>query len=289
MSKVNTALYYGLQPALLVAALAFWAGSPSGEFTLVVGILAVQLILGVLESLRPARPDWSIGVRDRGVQIVAFLVLGGIGAGLGELYRGFMVEPLSVLRTSWHLDIWPHEWPGLVQVLMVFFLSEFLWYWIHRAEHRWPFVWRASGHGAHHSFKKLGALNAGLNHPFELVLLMLPAATIELVFGVGGAAVAAALLVGTQGSIVHANLELNSAGIGWLFTTNRFHIHHHSVVLDESNTNYGCAAIVWDRVFGTFADRPTVETGTGPTEPGLWSKALMPFVEPSDTATAPGG
>ena len=66
------------------------------------------------------------------------------------------------------LDIWPHSWPLIAQVFLVFFSSELIWYWIHRAEHRWHFVWRVSGHGAHHSFKKLNALNFGLNHPLEL-------------------------------------------------------------------------------------------------------------------------
>ena len=83
-------------------------------------------------------------------------------------------------------------------------------------------------------------------------------------------------------------ISMNSPGkpIG-LFTTNRFHIHHHSVVLEESNTNYACSAILWDRVFGTFADAATAETGTGPTEPDMWAKFWMPFEEPEDTATAP--
>jgi sterol desaturase/sphingolipid hydroxylase (fatty acid hydroxylase superfamily) len=130
-------------------------------------------------------------------------------------------------------------------------------------------------------------LNSGLNHPFELIPLLIPSATIGLVFGVGEVALGASLLVATQASIVHSNLNLNNVGIGWIFTTNRYHIHHHSVVLEESNTNYGCAAIVWDRLFGTFVDASTIETGTGPTEPGMWRKFLMPFSEPSDTATAP--
>ena len=73
-----------------------------------------------------------------------------------------------------------------------------------------------------------------------------------------------------------------------LFTTNRYHVHHHSRVLEESNTNYGCAIILWDRLFGTYSNGVTTETGTGPTEPSLWQKFQMPFVEPDDTATAPG-
>ena len=59
------------------------------------------------------------------------------------------------------------------------------------------------------------------------------------------------------------------------------------MVLSESNTNFGCSAILWDRVFRTYADADTQETGTGPTEPGLWEKALMPIREPAVTAIAP--
>ncbi len=58
-------------------------------------------------------------------------------------------------------------------------------------------------------------------------------------------------------------------------------------MLEESNTNYGCAVILWDRLFGTFSDAATVATGIGDTEPSLLGKALLPFREPQDTAVAP--
>ena len=37
--------------------------------------------------------------------------------------------------------------------------------------------------------------------------------------------------------------------------------------LEESNTNYGCAALLWGPVFGTFSASPTAEAGIGPPEP----------------------
>lgn len=160
-------------------------------------------------------------------------------------------------------------------------------YWIHRAEHRWYFVWRVSGHGAHHSFKKLNALNFGLNHPLELFFLAIPAALMEVIFGVELAAVGASILLVTQASIVHSNLNMSSKWVDWVFTTNRHHIRHHSVVLEDSNINYGCGTLIWDRVFGTFIDSSTRECGVGPTEPTLVQKLFMPVREPSDTAVAP--
>ena len=110
---------------------------------------------------------------------------------------------------------------------------------------------------------------------------------VELTFGVGIATLGATVLGVTQTSIVHSNINLNSRFIGWVFTTNRYHICHHSADLDESNTNYGCSAIIWDRVFGTFLDTRIADAGTGPTEPTLWQKFMMPIREPGDTSIAP--
>ncbi len=286
---MQAAIRYGLQPTLLAVSLAIWAWIPETELALVTALFFSHVTIALLEARRPTRPEWRVETPLRVGHVVAFVVLLGVGGVVGEFYGGTLSPLLAELRATAGLDFWPHEWPALAQLAIVFFASEFVWYWMHRAEHRWPRVWRVSGHGAHHAFKKLNGLNAGLNHPLELFLLLLPSAVIEFLFGVGSAAGGAAILLGTQAAVAHANLDLNSRGIGWLLTTNRFHIHHHSVVLDESNTNYGCAVILFDRVFGTFSDAETRETGTGPTEPDMWHKFIMPFVEPEDTATAPGG
>ena len=288
LRPLRAGLHYFLQPVLMVGVLWYWyANLESVDITFVVSIVAVRVILGILEYWLPARPDWVQRAPERIRNIVMVLFLTTLTVIVAGWYDELLAPPLAELRAFLGADIWPHHWPLLLQVFMVFFLSEFIWYWLHRAEHRWAFVWRVSGHGAHHSFKNLGALNFGVNHPLENFFLVLPAALVELFFGVGIATAGAAILTATLASIAHTNLDLNSKIIGWLFTTNRFHICHHSVVLDESNTNYGCAAIVWDRVFGTFLDKEIEEAGSGPTEPSTWAKFLMPLKEPADTGIAP--
>ena len=149
-------------------------------------------------------------------------------------------------------------------------------------------MWRVSGHGAHHAFQKLGALNFGLNHPLEYFFLLLPGVLLELTFGIGAATLGASLLLITQASIAHCNVATNSRLIGWVFTTNQYHICHHSLDLAESNTNFGCAAIVWDRVFGTFSDNRAVAVGSGPVEPSTWHKLIMPIKEYEVSDIAPG-
>ena len=37
-----------------------------------------------------------------------------------------------------------------------------------------------------------------------------------------------------------------------ILATSDVHRFHHSSDLDESNTNFGNATMIWDRIFGTF-------------------------------------
>lgn len=280
-------IHYALQPLLLLAALFIWLNGRDDEVVYLLILVGTQIVLGVLEYWRPARPHWRQGLAEKTRNVLIWAVTTVLAVLIGSLYSETLAQPLAALRAELGMDVWPHHWPLVVQLFMVFFLSELLWYWIHRAEHRWSLVWRTTGHGAHHSFKRLGAINFGANHPFEMFFLVLPAALIELFFGVGVAAAGATVLLAVQAGIAHTNLNMNSRVIGWLFTTSDYHLRHHSMVLEESNTNYGCSAIVWDRMFGTFADSRIDEAGTGPSEPSTWRKFMMPFKEVSDTTIAP--
>jgi len=247
----------------------------------------VQLILFTCERLWPARSNWQQRPSEKLRNLTIVCV--GITASIlvTGVYLNLFAEPLTQLRTQLHMNIWPTHWPLMYQVLLSALGSEFIWYWLHRAEHRFGFVWRLSGHGAHHSFKHLEAINFGANHPMEYLVLVVPSLLMELLFGAGLAAAGGLMLVSVQASIVHSNLSLNSRGIDWLFTTNVNHIRHHSIELSESNTNYGCAIIFWDRLFGTFASGPTAEAGIGKSEPTLWQKFLMPLREPAGSQIAP--
>jgi len=286
-SRFARCIEFGLQPLLITLALGIWIAYPGNPAMFLFVLAGVQLLLAGLESWIPARRDWQQPMRERmtNIAIVIVILVGTVV--VAEIYQGVLAAPLADLRVAMHLDIWPTSWPLLLQIFLAFAIGEFILYWIHRAEHRWGWVWRLSGHGVHHSFKRLNAINFGVNHPFETFLLVIPLVLTELFFGAGKAAAGAAILGAVQTGIVHSNLRLNARWIGLFFTTNEAHIRHHSVVLDESNTNYGCSSILWDRVFGTFGSGPVVEAGIGPSEPTLMEKIMMPFREPADSVVAP--
>ena len=284
----SSVIEYTLQPLLLLTAFSFWYFNQQSLIAYPLIVLGVQLVLGFIEYQLPARPDWLLPAKQKIGLILLVIAIFIYSGSIAAPFYAITLDPmLSDMRSLLGMDVWPHHWPMIGQVILAFFLSELIWYWFHRAEHRWSLVWRLSGHGAHHSFKNLSALNFGANHPLEYFVLLVPSAIVELLFGAGAAIGGAAILLVTQASIVHSNIPTNSKGIGWLLTTNHYHIHHHSLVIEESNTNYGCAVILWDRLFGTFSDNNTIETGIGPSEPSMWNKLLIPLKEPADSQISP--
>ena len=285
---ISRAIEYGLQPALLAGALLAWSQYGERADLYLWVMLGVQLVLGTLERVLPARPDWVQGVQEKGANLVVFAAFTLFAGALSAFYRSQFAQPLAAVRAGLGLELWPHGWPIAARVLLAFLASEFIWYWLHRSEHRFAWLWRASGHGVHHSFKRLNAINFNANHPLEAFVILIPMTLVTLLLGAGAEAGAASLLLLVNASVVHTNLKLNARGIGWIFTTNAYHFRHHSSVFEQSNTNYGCAAILWDRLFGTFASGTTREAGIGPSEPRLWEKLLLPFRQPADITVAPG-
>ena len=280
-------IYWTLQPVLLVSVLTAFYFNQDEPAMYLACLIFVQLVLGVVEYQYPARDTWLQPTQEKAGLITIAVLMGFVGTLLSGWYHDVLAPPLNEIRQVLHLDIWPHPWPLMAQVFLAFGASEFIWYWMHRAEHRWPLIWKVSAHGAHHAFKKLNAINSGANHPLEMLWIVLPSIIVELVFGVGNAMLGSLILLVTQTSIAHSNLRLNTMGVGLFFTANAYHIRHHSADLLESNTNYGCAAIFWDRIFGTFVDSGVRDAGIGPMEPTTLEKLLIPIREPSGSVIAP--
>jgi sterol desaturase/sphingolipid hydroxylase (fatty acid hydroxylase superfamily) len=177
-------------------------------------------------------------------------------------------------------------WPLAVQVVVLYLGTDFIYYWVHRGIHRWPWLWRASGHGVHHAFHRLHAAHAGLTHPFEFVLLAAPM-TLWVIFAgpAPDAVLMATVLLLSNSMLAHCNLRMATPVLRWFLTTSEQHRRHHSAVFIESNSNYACNAILWDRLFGTYGGGTTAATGIGPRQPSVWELLRMPFREPDDSET----
>ena len=275
-NTLRFAVYWMLQPTFIAISL-YLAHTKASIDAHTLFIVVAFCLLTLFENIIPARKDWRKSFRENVALFGFVFVAGAAYAAVEALYEASLFQWMTSISETWQLDIWPSHWPVVVQVLLIFSAFEFVNYWYHRASHRWGWLWRLSGHGAHHAFKKLSSMNSLANHPIEAFFLILPRAIVG--FLLGGEVVGAAFvsLTAVTALLAHSNVRLNSAIVGWFFTTNRFHIHHHSQVISESNTNYGCVCIIWDRLFGTFHDADTKDTGIGNVQPSYKNIFTLPF------------
>lgn len=266
------------QPLLLLLATGLWMLLGGDSAAAPITIMPMLALLFILERWQTRRMDWRQSIAEKTALAGAWIVL---GATLGLIAIGYEQLLYELPVPEQVTALWPRSLPWPVQAMLLFLVSDLVYYWIHRAIHAWPWLWRASGHGVHHAFHNLHAVNAGVTHPFELVLLALPIALIGTVFSIDPAVVATGVvLLGTNSQIVHANLDLGAPGIRWFITTGADHRVHHSMVREQSDHNFACNAIVWDRLFGTHRAGDVEKTGTGPRQPGALALLALPFRRP---------
>jgi sterol desaturase/sphingolipid hydroxylase (fatty acid hydroxylase superfamily) len=273
-------------PLILTTAGILWWYLGANDVAMLLTLVSVILLVEVLQSLVPANPAWRVStstkIRLTGLYALTIVISSLLIAG----YELLLGPTLGSFREGTGALLWPHAWPWPIQALLLYFAADLIYYWVHRAIHRFAALWRLTGHGFHHAFQNLGALNAGSNHPFELVLVALPLVLLACTFGARGEAVAAAaVLLFTNTILAHSNLSMETPLFSYLFTTSDQHRRHHSANFPDSNTNYACNAIIWDRLFGTFGQSEVAQTGIGPTQPGLLQLFMLPLREPADADT----
>ncbi|MGB8374221.1 MAG: sterol desaturase family protein [Salegentibacter sp.] len=142
-------------------------------------------------------------------------------------------------------------WYLPLSLILVLFLHETYYYWVHRWMHR-PKVFRKV-HKVHHDSLAPTPWTAFSFHPWEGLLeaLILPA--ILLVIPVHYLVLLFYLLLMTLSSVInHLDIEVypetfQKSWVGKLFIGATHHHYHHS----EFNTNYGLYFTFWDKWMGT--------------------------------------
>jgi sterol desaturase/sphingolipid hydroxylase (fatty acid hydroxylase superfamily) len=146
------------------------------------------------------------------------------------------------------------SWPRWTQLLAATIVADFCAYWIHRAYHRFPFLW--SFHVVHHSSEELDWLSTSRLHPVSQMADAALVAALLLFCGFPVAIVAGAnVFIGAAALAVHANVPWNLGLLRHLFVSPVFHQWHHART-DAAGAahlgNYGALLSLWDRLFGTW-------------------------------------
>jgi sterol desaturase/sphingolipid hydroxylase (fatty acid hydroxylase superfamily) len=253
-----------------------------GQLLVSILIFSTIPLFLVLERFAPRRRDWLLNWRDLAED--SFWVLATYLIWV-PIYDEHYDTPISTMFASLRdASGFPYRLEadtvtGLVAAALAgVFAIEFIAYWLHRVQHRFLFLWRI--HATHHHITKMSIARADRTHPLEFLGLNLGSAVALAFLGASAEVVGVALVFRmTSAHICHTNLPLQSGVFGWLFNTAEWHQLHHSCDYAESNTNYGCTVILWDRVFGTFSGKNTIErvgNGTG-RQLSLWEQLTIPF------------
>ncbi|MFK8019812.1 MAG: sterol desaturase family protein [Pseudomonadales bacterium] len=268
-------------PIVISAALfSCWAGFAlfgwshllaSSVSILLFGFLTIPL----LERLMPYREDWLQADDDTATDVVHLLVNNGLVTTLEKIALIAILLSLTAwLGERFDGSLWPHQWPLLVQLFLMLLLAEFGRYWVHRAAHKVPVLWRL--HAVHHSPNRLYFLNAGRFHPLEKLVFQLPEVVPFILLGTGIETITLYLTFNSiHGLFQHSNIRLKLGWLNYVFSMTELHRWHHSRDPAESDRNFGNNLIVWDLVFGTYFNPPGREVGVIGVQNPAYPKAYL--------------
>ena len=215
------------------------------------GAALVGVCLIVLhEVVLPYRKDWRPPAEDVRTDAL-FLII--VQVALPYLLAITVVIGLAEALRAGGLTVdifWPHDIPVVAQVAIMLLAADFMRYWLHRAFHRYPLMWRL--HAVHHSPPQLYTINVGRFHPVEKSIQYafdtLPFALLAV-----APEVLAAYFVfyALNGFFQHSNCRVYLGPLNYIVAGPELHRWHHSRRAREMNSNFGNNLIVWDTLFKT--------------------------------------
>jgi len=150
------------------------------------------------------------------------------------------------------------QWPLWSRIMVSILLLDLVIYLQHLMFHAVPLLWRL--HMVHHADLDLDVSSGLRFHPLEIVISMLIKMTVVAALGVPVLAVVLfEITLNATAMFNHGNLHLPQQVDGilrWLTVTPDMHRVHHSVLIRETNSNFGFNFPWWDRMFGTYRAQP---------------------------------
>ncbi|MCJ2376651.1 sterol desaturase family protein [Vibrio sp. ZSDZ34] len=148
--------------------------------------------------------------------------------------------------------------PLSVNIVLSVLLLDCLIYWQHRMFHKIPLLWRL--HRVHHADRDIDVTTGARFHPIEIWLSMWIKISAIMVLGVSPIAVLIfEILLNGSAMFNHSNGYLPKQAdriIRKLVVTPDFHRVHHSVIPNETHSNFGFFLSIWDYLFTSYLAQP---------------------------------
>ena len=181
-------------------------------------------------------------------------------AGLGLLIGNFMVGLLTK-SSIFFLYIYLYQFkfitvnellPTWAVWIVTFVMIDFVYYWYHRFSHRVRFMWAV--HMNHHSSEEMN-FTVSLRQAWFGPITKVPFFIVMPLIGFDPIITAVAGVASTLwGVIGHTQWIRRLGALEYILVTPSSHRVHHGSNECYIDKNYGNLLIVWDRLFGTFAE-----------------------------------
>lgn len=177
--------------------------------------------------------------------------------------------------------------PFPLAVIVSVVILDMIIYFQHLMFHAVPRLWRL--HRMHHTDLDFDVTTALRFHPIEILLSMVIKIAVVVVLGPPMVAVLIfEVLLNSSAMFNHGNVRLPQpldALLRLIVVTPDMHRVHHSIIREETDSNFGFFLSWWDRLFGTYRAQPQkghegMTIGTGEFKDSRYSHLHWLLVQP---------
>ncbi|MDB6109288.1 MAG: sterol desaturase [Pedosphaera sp.] len=247
----------------------------------VLNVLFTGLLFIPIESIFPQKGDQAI-FREEWREDLFYYLVSSLMVQVLTFLTFAPAKSILTLAPLTGVRAWVGALPFVVQFVALMFLTDFVQYWVHRAFHRIPWLWKF--HAVHHSAQSMDWMAGARMHFLEIFALRSMTAIPMYILGFSdGAMHSYIFLVYLYSTFVHANLNWRLPIIDKILVTPRFHHWHHGIEAEAVDVNFAIHFPLLDRLFGTyFLPENKWPRGYGidghPVPKGYLSQFKYPFV-----------
>ncbi|ARB47034.1 sterol desaturase family protein [Alloalcanivorax xenomutans] len=213
-------------------------------------LLVLALVFIPMERIYPKDPEQRV-LRRGWITDMKYFLFSHVGL---QLISFFTVIPIQVFLHD-KVDIGFQQaiasqplWLQFIEILIVVDLGS---YWIHRAFHEVPWLWKF--HAVHHSTQQMDWLASSRLHLVEIVANRFVGYLPIFILGFSPSAVYAYLVfISFHAIFIHANVRFRFPLLRWVIATPEFHHWHHSSEDEAVDKNYAAFLPLYDKLFGTL-------------------------------------
>jgi sterol desaturase/sphingolipid hydroxylase (fatty acid hydroxylase superfamily) len=225
------------------------AGPFLGLDWFLLNLILYSVVFVPLERLFARLPEQGVFRRGWRTDLTYFFV----SALFVQVTTILTLKPAMTLF-SWavvpEVQAWVRGWPAAAQFVALLVVADFTQYWVHRAFHGVPFLWRF--HAVHHSATEMDWLAGSRLHLLDIAVTRgLTYVPIYLLGFADGPLVAYLVVVSAQATFIHANVRFEFGWLRWVLATPQFHHWHHAAEPDAVDKNFAVHVPLLDLVFGT--------------------------------------